>query len=90
MIRILFYFVFLHQIWECASLPLDSNRYAGMLKMNIEYKEMKWHSLLKLSREVVTNLEKCNADGEMIDKIRIHIHATKLLEAIASDLTKIE
>lgn len=58
--------------------------------MKIKYKEMKWHSLLKLSREVVTNLEKCGTDGEMIDKVRIHVHATKLLEAITSDLMKVE
>ncbi|YCO00646.1 hypothetical protein ACB087_06350 [Vibrio sp. VNB-15] len=55
--------------------------------MNLEYKKLKWHAVLKLSQQTIKYLEEeNNTNFSDIDKVRANVHAAELLQQLLSDL----
>ncbi|GLR06333.1 hypothetical protein [Vibrio hyugaensis] len=59
--------------------------------MNIEYKKLKWHAVLKLSQQTIKYLEEeNNTNFSDIDKVRANVHAAELLQQLLSDLAIVD
>ncbi|MEL7384049.1 MAG: hypothetical protein AAGJ90_12430 [Pseudomonadota bacterium] len=55
--------------------------------MNLEYKKLKWHAVLKLSQQTIKYLEEENSKSwSDVDKVKANVHASELLQQLLSDL----
>ena len=55
--------------------------------MNLEYKKLKWHAVLKLSQQTIKYLEEENSTSwSDVDKVKANVHAAELLQQLLSDL----
>ncbi|WP_274884281.1 hypothetical protein [Vibrio harveyi] len=55
--------------------------------MNLEYKKLKWHSVLKLSQETIKYLNEENSSKlNDTDKVRANVHAAQLLQQLLTEL----
>ncbi|MFH0273556.1 hypothetical protein [Vibrio jasicida] len=55
--------------------------------MNLEYKKLKWHAVLKLSQQTIKCLEEEDSTTLTdVDKVRANVHAAELLQQLLSDL----
>lgn len=55
--------------------------------MNLEYKKLKWHAVLKLSQQTIKYLEEENSTiWSDVDKVKANVHAAELLQQLLSDL----
>ena len=56
--------------------------------MNLEYKKLKWHAVLKLSQQTIKYLEEENSTSwSDVDKVKANVHAAELLQQLLSDLS---
>ncbi|ENP8342409.1 hypothetical protein [Vibrio harveyi] len=55
--------------------------------MNLEYKKLKWHAVLKLSQETIKYLNEENSSKlSDTDKVRANVHAAQLLQQLLTEL----
>ncbi|ENC6722613.1 hypothetical protein ABKY80_002941 [Vibrio harveyi] len=55
--------------------------------MNLEYKKLKWHAVLKLSQETIKYLNEENSSKlNDTDKVRANVHAAQLLQQLLKEL----
>ncbi|MFZ3501972.1 hypothetical protein [Vibrio harveyi] len=55
--------------------------------MNLEYKKLKWHAVLKLSQETIKYLNEENSSKlNDTDKVRANVHAAQLLQQLLTEL----
>ncbi|EKY4192949.1 hypothetical protein RCQ53_000169 [Vibrio harveyi] len=55
--------------------------------MNLEYKKLKWHAVLKLSQETIKYLNEENSSKlNDTDKARANVHAAQLLQQLLTEL----
>ncbi|HDM8045122.1 TPA: hypothetical protein P0E04_005025 [Vibrio campbellii] len=55
--------------------------------MNLEYKKLKWHAVLKLSQQTIKYLEEENSTSwSDVDKVKANVHAAELLQQLLSDV----
>ncbi|MHA2784093.1 hypothetical protein [Vibrio harveyi] len=55
--------------------------------MNLEYKKLKWHAVLKLSQDTIKYLNEENSSKlNDTDKVRANVHAAQLLQQLLTEL----
>ncbi|UTZ38547.1 hypothetical protein HB763_18085 [Vibrio campbellii] len=55
--------------------------------MNLEYKKLKWHAVLKLSQQTIKYLDEENSTSwSDVDKVKANVHAAELLQQLLSEL----